>query len=96
MPENKLGPLRDIAVEQVEAAMEVVGMAGDSHIGGSVSGGIAAAHIVADLLDAEVGDQILNQFWGTVAAVFVIAALAALRVGYDSGQCVPLVRHHNR
>ena len=67
-----------------------------SHGAGGVAGGIAAAHIVADLLDAEVGDQILNQFWGTIAAVFVIAALAALWVGYDSGQCASLVRHHNR
>ena len=96
MPEDKLRPLGDVAVEQVKPAVQIVGVAVDAHGAGGVAGGIAAAHIVADLLDAEVGDQILNQFWGTVAAVFVIAALAALRVGYDSGQCVPLVRHHNR
>lgn len=61
MPENELGPLRNIAVEQVEAAVEVVGVAGDPHAGGGVSGGIASAHIVADLLGVEVGDQVLDQ-----------------------------------
>ena len=96
MPENELRPLRDVAVEQIEAAVQVVGVAVDAHVAGGIASGIAAAHIVADLLDAEVGNQILNQFWRTVAAVFVIAALTALRVGYDSGQCASLVRHHNR
>ena len=96
MPEDKLGPLRDVTVEQVKPAVQVIGMAVDAHGAGGIASGVAAAHIVTDLLDTEVGDQVLNQFWGTVAAVFVIAALAALRVGYDSGQCASLVRHHNR
>ena len=85
MPEDKLWPLRDVTVEQVKSAVQIVGVAVDAHGAGGVAGGIAAAHIVADLLDAEVGNQILNQFWRTVAAVFVIAALTTLRVGYDGG-----------
>ena len=43
----------------------------------SVAGGVAAAHIVADLLNTKMGNQILNQFRGAVAAVLIIATLAA-------------------
>lgn len=85
MPEDKLVPLRDIAVEQVKPAVQIVGVAVDAHGAGGVASGVTAAHIVADFLNAEVGDQVLNQFGGTIAAVFVITALAAVRVGYDSG-----------
>ena len=96
VPEDELRPLRDIAVQQVKPAMQVVGVAVDAHGTGSVAGGVAAAHIVADLLNTKMGNQILNQFRGAVAAVLIIATLAALRVGYDCSQCVSLVRHHSR
>ena len=83
-------------MQQVKPAVQIVGMAVDAHGAGSVAGGVAAAHVVADLLYPEMGNQILDQFRGAVAAVLIIAALAAFRVGYDSGQCVSLIRHHSR
>ena len=94
MPENELRPLRDVAVEQIEAAVQVVGVADDSHTGGRVSGGVAPAHVVADLMGMEMSNQVGNQFWGTVASVLVISAGPPVRIGHDGGQGARAVCDH--
>ena len=75
--------------------MQIVGVAADPHASCGISSRVATAHIVADVLHPKVGDQVLDQLWGTVAAVAVVAALASFRVRYNCGQCAAIFHHHN-
>lgn len=89
-----LRPLRDVAAEQIKAAVQAAGMAGDPHTGGRVSSGIASAHAVADFVRVEMGDQAGNQFWGTDAPVLAAAAGPPVRIGCDAGQGAEIIRCH--
>lgn len=82
MPEDELRTFLDIRVKQVKSAVQVVGMAGNSHRMGGIGGSIAATHIVTDFMRTEVSNQVLNQFRGAVTSVAVVSALSALR--YDT------------
>ena len=93
MPENELRPLLDVGMQEIKPAVQVVSMADDPHSPGGISGSIAAAHIVTDLMRPERGDQILDQFGGAVAAVAIVSALSPLRIGYDAGQSIILLHH---
>lgn len=72
-------------MQQIEPAVQVIGVADDPLGASSISGGVAAAHVVTDLMRSEVGDQIFDQLWGAVTAVSVISSLSSLRIGNDAG-----------
>ena len=93
MPEDELRALLNVGVQQVKPAVQIVGMADDPHGACGIGGSIAAAHIVTDLMQPEMGDQIFDQFGGAVAAVAIVSALSPLRIGYDAGQSLILLHH---
>jgi len=81
-------------MEQVKSTVQIIGPALNSFCGGGIPCSIAAAHVIADFLDLKMVNQILNEFWGTIAPVFIVAALAAFRIGYDACELLTLpVRH---
>ena len=84
MPEYELRPFWNFGVQQVKPAVQIVGMTGDPHGAGSIPSGVAASHIVTDFMWLKVSNEILNQFWRTVAAVAVISALPPLRIRYNA------------
>ena len=93
MPEDEFRPLRDVAVEQVEATVQVVGVADGPHTGRSGAGTVASAHIIADLPDTEMGNEVRDQSGGAVPPVFVAAAIATVGVGDNGGQPIHVLSH---
>jgi len=83
-------------MEQVKSAVQIICPALDSFCGGRVPCGVAATHVIADFLDFKMVYQILNEFRGTVAPVFIVAALAAFRIGYDAQELLTLPVRHSK
>ena len=84
MPEYKFRPLRNIAVHNIEPAVQVVKMTADTGFIGRRFGCSASAHIIADLFGLKEPDKILDQLWRAVSAVSVVTAVAALRIGNNA------------
>ena len=84
MPEYKFRPLRNIAVHNIEPAVQVVKMTADTGFIGRRFGCAASAHIIADLFGLKEPDKILDQLWRAVSAVSVVTAVAAIRIGNNA------------
>ena len=84
MPEYKFRSLRNIAVHNIEPAVQIIKMTADTSFISRCFGCSAPAHIIADLFGLKEPDKVFDQLWRAVSTVSAVTAVATFRIGNDA------------